>query len=262
MHLLGWSLGGGVVLQYAIDHPDAVASIVLESPMSPYGFGGTRATSGTPCWPDFAGSGGGTANREMVRRIADGDRSADDAASPRRVLTTLYGRPPLKLPPGVEDELVDGMVQMATGDDFYPGDAVSSPNWPGTAPGERGVNNAISPRFCDLSGFARLAGRPGGRDAGLPDVLWVRGDADQIVSDTALVDLGSLGRLGIVPGWPGADVFPPQPMVSQLRAVLDRYREAGGRYEEHVLPDCGHSPHLEWPAEFRALVEAFLAGAG
>jgi pimeloyl-ACP methyl ester carboxylesterase len=59
VHLLGWSLGGGVVLQYAIDHPGAVASIVLESPMSPYGFGGTRDLAGTPCWPDFAGSGGG-----------------------------------------------------------------------------------------------------------------------------------------------------------------------------------------------------------
>ena len=52
VHLLGWSLGGGVVLQYAIDHPGAVASIVLESPMSPYGFGGTRGAGGTPCWPD------------------------------------------------------------------------------------------------------------------------------------------------------------------------------------------------------------------
>jgi pimeloyl-ACP methyl ester carboxylesterase len=74
VHLLGWSLGGGVVLQYAIDHPGAVASIVLESPMSPYGFGGTRDAAGAPCWPDFAYSGGGTANPEMVRRIADGDR--------------------------------------------------------------------------------------------------------------------------------------------------------------------------------------------
>ena len=74
VHLLGWSLGGAVVLQYAIDHPEAVASIVLESPMSPYGFGGTRDHGGTPCWPDFAGSGGGTASPELVRRIAEGDR--------------------------------------------------------------------------------------------------------------------------------------------------------------------------------------------
>src|SRR5579872_1646261 len=31
VHLLGWSLGGGVALQYAIDHPGAVASIVLRA---------------------------------------------------------------------------------------------------------------------------------------------------------------------------------------------------------------------------------------
>jgi len=255
VHLLGWSLGGGVVLQYAIDHPQAVASIVLESPMSPYGFGGTRDLAGTPCWPDFAGSGGGTASPEMVRRIADGDRGTGDPASPRNVLTALYGKPPFELPAGIEDELVDAMLQLAIGDGNYPGDAVASPNWPGTAPGERGVNNAISPRYCDLSGFAEIAGR-GSR----PGVLWIRGDSDQIVSDASAVDLGFLGQVGAVPGWPGADVYPPQPMVGQVRAVLDRYRAAGGRYEERVLEDCGHSPHLEHPDEFNAIVSGFLAG--
>jgi pimeloyl-ACP methyl ester carboxylesterase len=249
--LLGWSLGGGVVLQYAIDHPDTVASIVLESPMSPYGFGGTRDLAGAPCWPDFAGSGGGTASPEMVRRIAAGDRGSDDPASPRNVMTTLYGRPPFQLPAGLEDELVDAMLQMTTGDGNYPGDAVASPNWPGTAPGSRGVNNAISPRYCDLSGFAAIESRP--------DVLWVRGDSDQIVSDTSAVDLGYLGQIGAVPGWPGADVYPPQPMVGQMRAVLERYRGAGGRYEEPVLAGCGHSPHLEQPDEFSELVGGFLA---
>jgi pimeloyl-ACP methyl ester carboxylesterase len=253
VHLLGWSLGGAVALQYAIDHPGAVASVVLESPMSPFGFGGTRDDAGAPCWPDFAGSGGGTASPELVRRIAAGDRGRDDATSPRQVLTTLYVRPPFEFPVQLEDELVDAMLQMATGDDFYPGDAAASPHWPGTAPGTRGVNNAISPRYCDVSGFAEIAGGP--------DVLWVRGDSDQIVSDASLVDLGYLGQLGAVPGWPGADVYPPQPMVSQMRAVLDRYRAAGGRYEEHVLADCGHSPHLEKPAEFQALIGDFLPEA-
>jgi pimeloyl-ACP methyl ester carboxylesterase len=252
VHLLGWSLGGGVALQYTIDHPAEVASIVLESPMSPFGFGGTRDVGGTPCWPDFAGSGGGTASPEMVRRIAAGDRGAEDATSPRRVLTTLYGQPPFDLAPDVEDALVEAMLEMATGDDFYPGDVVVSPNWPGTAPGERGVNNAISPKYCDLSGFADIAARP--------DVLWIRGDADQIVSDASLVDLGHLGALGAVPGWPGQAVYPAQPMVGQMRAALDRYREAGGRYTEHVLAGCGHSPHLERPREFTAAVSGFLAG--
>lgn len=250
MHLLGWSLGGGVVFQYTMDHPGTVASVVLESPMSPYGFGGTKDAAGTPCWPDFAGSGGGTANPEMVRRISDGDRGTDDPTSPRTVLTTLYGQAPFELAKPVEDALVDGMLAMAIGDDNYPGDAMVSANWPGTAPGERGVNNAIAPKYCDVSGFADIADRP--------DVLWIRGDADQIVSDTSLVDLGYLGQLGLVPGWPGADVYPAQPMVTQTRAVLERYP---GRYTEHVLPGCGHSPHLERPAEFTALVRDFLAAA-
>lgn len=252
--LLGWSLGGGVVMQYAIDHPadspGAPRALVLESPMAPFGFGGTRDAAGTPCYPDFAGSGGGTANPEMVRRLGAGDRTDEDLVSPRRVLANLYGQPPFDLPPGVEDGLVDAMLEMAIGDDYYPGDVVTSPNWPGVAPGQRGVNNAISPRYCDVSAFA---GIPAG-----PDVLWIRGDADQIVSDASLVDLGHLGALGAVPGWPGADIFPAQPMVTQMRALLDRYQAAGGRYTEHVL-SCGHSPHLERPAEFRSLVAGLVA---
>jgi pimeloyl-ACP methyl ester carboxylesterase len=50
-------------------------------------------------------------------------------------------------------------------------------------------------------------------------------------------------------------------MVGQMRAVLDRYQAAGGRYTERVLPGCGHSPHLERPAEFAAAVTEFLATA-
>lgn len=247
-HLLGWSLGAGVVMRYAMDHPGSIASIVFESPMSPYGFGGTKDIAGTLCFADFAGSGGGTANPEMVRRIQTKDTGTEDQVSPRNVLTGLYGNPPYELAPGVEDALVAAMLELAIGDDNYPGDSVTSPNWPGTAPGERGVNNAISPKYLDLSGFATITDKP--------DVVWIRGAADAIVSDASLVDLGNLGQLGFVPGWPGADVFPAQPMVAQTRAVLDAY----GRYTEHVLPGCGHSPHLERPAEFTALVGEFLAG--
>ena len=49
------------------------------------------------------------------------------------------------------------------------------------------------------------------------------------MSDASLVDLGRLGALGAVPGWPGPEVFPAQPMVTQMRALLDRYRVAGGQ---------------------------------
>jgi pimeloyl-ACP methyl ester carboxylesterase len=85
-----------------------------------------------------------------------------------------------------------------------------------------------------------------------PPVTWIRGDSDAIVSDTSLFDLAYLGSLGLVPDWPGLDSCPPQPMVGQTRAVLERYAAAGGSYREIVYADCGHSPHIERPAEFAA----------
>jgi pimeloyl-ACP methyl ester carboxylesterase len=46
-------------------------------------------------------------------------------------------------------------------------------------------------------------------------------------------------------------------MVTQTRAVLDRYAAAGGRYQEIVFESCGHSPHIEYPQRFAAaLTEA------
>ena len=77
---------------------------------------------------------------------------------------------------------------------------------------------------------------------------------------TSLFDFGFLGQIGAVPGWPGADVYPPQPMVGQVRAVLDRYAANGGTYREEVLANCGHSPHIEHTDDFRRLFFAFLAG--
>ena len=249
VHLVGWSVGGTVVMQYAVDHPGTVASVVLVAPMSPYGFGGTRDERGTPCWPDFAGSGAGTANPDYVRLLGARDRG-DAELSPRRVMNAYYFRPPFRLEPEREEAYLDAVLQTVVGDDNYPGDLATSPNWPGVGPGTRGVNNALSPRHCDLGGFADLRPRP--------PVLWVRGDEDQVISDTSLFDLGYLGKLGAVPGWPGDGVYPPQPMVAQTRAVLDAYRQRGGAYREAVLERCGHSPHIERPEEFMRLLLDFL----
>jgi len=85
-----------------------------------------------------------------------------------------------------------------------------------------------------------------------PYILWVRGDSDQIVSDNSLFDFGTLGQLGLVPGWPGMNVYPPQPMVGQTRSVLDQYTAQGGSYEEVVIADTGHTPYVEKPEEFMA----------
>jgi len=248
-HFVGWSLGGDIVLQYAIDHPADVASITLIAPGSPYGFGGTRDLQGTPTSPDFAGSGGGTANPEFVRRLAAGDRSADEQVSPRNVMNGAYFRPPFRSPR--EDIFVDELLTTVCGDDNYPGNAVQVNSWPGVGPGTGGVNNALSPKYCNLSAFATIGTQP--------PVLWIRGDSDVIVSDTSLFDIGYLGQLGVVPGWPGAEAYPPQPMVGQMRAVLDQYRANGGQYQEVVLTECGHSPHVEQPAAFQAAFLRFLA---
>jgi pimeloyl-ACP methyl ester carboxylesterase len=250
VHLVGWSAGGTAAMQYAIDRPEGVASLTMIDPMSPYGFGGTKDATGTPCWPDHAGSGGGTANPEFVRRLREGDRGEDDPNSPRNVMNAFYFKPPFRPSPEREEAYLSSMLSTKVGDDNYPGDATASENWPNVAPGAKGMNNAISPRYCDLRYFAGIEPRP--------EVLWVRGADDAIVSDTSLLDFGYLGRLDAIPGWPGDDVYPPQPMVAQIRAVLDEYAAGGGAYREQAIPDCGHTPHVERPEQFRRLLFDFL----
>ncbi|MFE9691390.1 alpha/beta hydrolase [Micromonospora sp. NPDC005806] len=248
--VVGHSLGGGVAMRLLTDHPDRVAGVLLEAPVSPYGFGGTRDLDGTPTTPDFAGTGGGTANPDFVARLAAGDRGTDGPTSPRSVLRSAYVADPASLGAD-EDLLLESMLSTATGDDNYPGTAVASGHWPGTAAGERGVLNALAPAYFRVADD--LVSVPV-----KPPVTWVRGDADVIVSDTSLFDLAYLGSLGVVPGWPGEADCPAQPMVGQTRAVLDRYAADGGTYREVVLAGCGHSPHLERPAEFVAELLALV----
>ncbi|MCV2489384.1 alpha/beta hydrolase [Geodermatophilus sp. YIM 151500] len=255
VHLVGWSLGAGVVLQHLLDAPDRVASVALVAPMSPYGFGGTAGPDGRLVHADGAGSGGGVANPEFVAALEAGDTTADAATSPRSVLRAFYVAPgSLPLDPRLEDVFVASMLSTRTGQDHYPGDATTSDAWPGTAPGRRGVLNTVAPTVFDVSGIVDLPRKP--------PVLWIRGEADQIISDTSAFDLAFLGSVGAVPGWPGAEAFPPQPMVTQMRAVLDRYAAAGGAYREVALPEVGHSPHVERPQEFVvALLEHLAAPA-
>lgn len=248
-HILGWSLGAGAVMQFALDYPERVASLILESPVSPYGFGGSKGEDGRPCYSDFAGSGGGTVNPEFVKRIADNDRSEDDPNSPRNVINTFMFKPPFRAER--EEAFLSASMLERLGEDRYPGDLTPSENWPNVAPGKHGPINALTPAYYDTSSIVNLADKP--------PILWVRGDSDQIVSDSSFFDFGTLGQMGFVPGWPGEEVFPPQPMVSQMRAVLAQYQANNGRAQEVTLADCGHSPHIEKAAEFEAVLRAFLA---
>lgn len=250
-HLLGWSLGGNIALQYTLDHPTRVRTLTLHAAGSPYGYGGTHGAEGTPNYPDFAGSGGGLISPEVVARYRAKDFTADSPFTARSSLRAIIVKPSFHIDPTREDVLVEQMLLMVIGDRHYPGDGVQSPNWPFAGPGLYGPNNALSPKYCDQSTLGALRGGP--------PILWVRGADDQLVSDAALVDPATLGKLGAIPGWPGDDICPPQPMVTQLRAALDRYRSGGGTYTEVVYPDCGHSPLVEKAEEFRADFTGLLA---
>ena len=108
------------------------------------------------------------------------------------------------------------------------------------------------PRYYDVSGIVGLADKP--------PILWIHGKADVIVSDASFFDLNQLGKLGVIPGWPGDDVAPAQEMVSQTRDVLDAYRAAGGQVTEVALEGVGHSANLEAPDAFRtALLDLIRA---
>jgi hypothetical protein len=157
--------------------------------------------------------------------MAAGDDSEDEpASSPRVVMRTFFWSPADKAPD--EDELMAEVLLTAVGDTGYPGNTTSSPNWPGVAPGDSGVNNAFSGKWCDTSAFA------------------------------------TLGRLEVVPGWPGMEVFPPQPQIAQTRAMLGRYQAGGGSVREAVLEGCGHGPPIERSAEVREQLLAHIKGAG
>lgn len=238
-HLVGWSLGGGVVLQYLCDHPSAVRSATLVNPVSPYGFGGTHGEDGALNSEDGAGSGGGTANPDFVKRLAEGDRGEDSPLSPRSVLANFYAKPPWRAAPEHEEKYVDSMLSTRIGDDHYPGDSTASPAWPGVAPGTRGVLNCLSPLYFRIDELHLIDPKP--------PVLWIRGEDDAIVSDASLFDLAHLGAIGAVPGWDGT---PAQPMVAQTRYVLNQYAEAGGIVREVAVPGAGHAVHLERPEEF------------
>ncbi|GIH26267.1 alpha/beta hydrolase [Acrocarpospora phusangensis] len=242
VHLVGWSMGGGVVLQALRDRPEVVASVTLVNPVSPYGFGGTEGSDGRLTHADGTGAGAGGANPDFVKLLAEGDRSDASPLTPRNVFRTAYVKPGAVIED--EDFYVESMLTTRVGEDHYPGDAASSEAWPGLAPGTRGVLNSLAPTRFRIDDLASIEPKP--------PILWIRGADDVIVSDTSLFDLAHLGALGVIPGSPGT---PAQPMIAQTRAVLSAY----GNFREVVFEDCGHSPHLEKPADFVTTLDAHLS---
>ncbi len=250
-HVCAHSLGGNVTWELMTAIPDRILSVTLFSPGSPYGFGGTKDTEGTPTYADFASSGGGSVNPDFVRLMKEGDRTeSNPQASPRVVMNTFYFKPPFR--PAREEDLLSSLISEHVGEKQYPGDSVQSTNWPGVAPGKWGPINALSPKYLVDKVPALLD------VATKPKVLWMHGSDDQIVSDTSFFDFGTLGQIGAVPGWPGAEVCPPQPMVGQTRAFLEKYKAKGGSYTEIVIDGTGHTCYIEKPAECNQHFHKFL----
>lgn len=248
-HLLGWSMGGGVVMQYAIDYPSEVASITLVNPLSPFGYSGTKDEKGTRNNEYYSGTGAGTVNVDFVQALKDKVRDASNPTSAPAVLKSYFA-PDYKIDPEWEEIFIDSMLQMEIGEEFYPGNFVQCSEWPFVAPGDKGIANAMSPKYVNLSGIADINPKP--------PILWFRGAKDVIVSDTCMLDIGYLGKLGYVPGWPGDEVFPAHPMVAQTRYVLEKYKANGGSYEEFVFEDAGHGPNVEKPQLFNEKLTSFI----
>lgn len=247
-HLVGHSAGGSVLWRFMMDYPAQCQSVTLVCPGSPYGFGGTTGIDGQPISEDFAGSGGGTVNPDFPRMLEHNDLS-DGIGSPRWTMLNFYVKPPFK--PKREDVLVESMNSTHTGVQDYPGDHMTSATWPAVAPGNFGMVNALSPKHLKpIDGLFAIDPKP--------PILWIRGADDQIVSDASMFDMANLGKMGMVPGWPGEETHPPQPMIEQTRAVLQRYLAEGGIYSETVIEDAGHTPYLEKPDDFNAAFHAFL----
>lgn len=244
-HLVGWSMGGGIVMQYALDYP--VLSLTLQAPVSPYGFGGTRR-DGSRLTSDDAGCGGGGGNPDFVARLAAGDMTDEAPTSPRSVFRSSYVAPGYTS--AHEDVWVASMNTTRATEGNYPGDGVPSENWPGFAAGTVGVLNTMAPKYFNTAGLVDLADKPA--------ILWIHGTADAIVSDASFFDLNHLGAVGVIPGWPGEEVAPAQQMVSQTRDVLAAYEVAGGSVTEVELEGVGHSPHLEAPEQWRVALLAHL----
>lgn len=243
--IAGWSMGGGVVQQYILDHPQELTGAVLINPASPYGFGGTKDEDGKLLEPAGLAAGAGCVNQGLVAALADPE-------SKQLFYDTLHGAylsSGRTLDPEYEELLVDEMKKTKLGEGMYPGDASQCGKWPFVVAGSKGICNTMAPQYADMSGIINVQPKP--------PVLWMIGDKDIMVSDKSFAEFGTLGMTGAVPGWPGMDEVPPQPMVSQTRYVLKKYAENGGSYKE-VTMDGGHACYLEHPDEFIKIIEDFI----
>ena len=103
--LFGWSMGGGVAMQYAIDHPEKVERLILQAPLAPFGFGGSYGETGIPVQPVGLGSGAACANQALLQAIRAGDRDL-----PGQVIDSVYVAAGYKLPDDRREQFIDSVL--------------------------------------------------------------------------------------------------------------------------------------------------------
>ncbi|MEM9659115.1 MAG: alpha/beta hydrolase [Planctomycetota bacterium] len=254
-HLVAHSLGGCVAWDVLGRAPRRLLSATLFAPGPPCGFGGARGRQGDLIQPDGAGSGAGLVHPEVVRRIAAEEREiVDERASPRALMRRLFFKPPFV--PDREEDLLTAMLQIHPGHRQFPGDFSTSPHWPGFVPGCYGPINALAPLYNQGVLRRMLAADE------KPPLLWIYGEDDLIVADESPSDPGCQGRLGLRPGWPGEQQFPPQPLLTQVEHAVDEYDSGGGAVRRLTLSGVGHTPFLERPNEVLAALVDHLGRNG
>jgi len=239
-HLVGHSLGGSVCWGAIPEMGRRISSVTLMAPGPPCGFGGIKGETGIPNNPDYSGSGAGVVNQTFANNLSKELRDTDDDMfSPRTVMHRLFWHDGFQ--PGREEQILTAMLQIHSGYKKYPGDHKISSYWPGVAPGRYGPVNALSPKYNGevAINFSTSEYKP--------PVFWVHGSNDRIISDESFSDPGYQGKAGFRSGWPGEEKFPPQPMLTQIRYALSKYKLNGGETRELEISGSGHTPFLEKP---------------
>ena len=117
--LLGWSMGGGVAMQYAIDYGEKLERLILVAPLSPFGFGGSYDADGKLYQPVGLASGAGTVTPLLINALRLGDRNFAITS-----IAKTYVRPGYAIPREEMELYIAGYLSTKLGEGLYPGDVV------------------------------------------------------------------------------------------------------------------------------------------
>lgn len=249
IHVVGHSLGGNIAWGLLAENYEWIKSITFISTGSPFGFGGTKNAQGEWVNSDVSGTGAGMVHPKFVSYLKQKDLGDTELVlSPLNVFNRLFC---------VKNEALIKQVcelsfEMHLGENAYPGDSERSTFWPFVRPGKTGPVNALSPRY--QNGLVDALKKP---NRNIP-ILWIYGKQDEIVSDKSYADAGFLGKTKVIPNWPGEEIYPIQPMLQQIRALLSLKSEQGTLVKEIAIEQCGHFPFLEQEKVFNDTLSEWL----